>query len=264
MNINDIKKKFKYFTLDHVLPSEIGDILVDNHQAFISKYFDLEQKILIYRYALDDITYLIKILKNEKEPVLVPFVDKNLVPILEGAGLLVRNVFKDYSKYGFDDVKEIEHFDFLDINEAEKASDLTKKAINSSRGFFGQTESWIKGWMLGTIEDIIETGVKNQAIIVKRDQEKLIGLICMGLYAHDKENGPILWVRELVVDKDYQGQKIGQTLLKEALSYGKKLGAKKAFLLVDELNSSAIHIYKKHGFVAKDDDGQIDMIYNES
>ncbi len=262
MDIDEIKKIFKYNTLDYVLKSEIGEVLVNDGHAFISKYFDTQQNILIYRYALDDVKYLIDVLQKEKTTYLIPFVHKEFVAKLEKIGLSIRSMFKGFFKFGFNDFELVNQFDFLDISESEKAALLTQKAINTSRGFFGQTKQWIEGWILGTIDDIKEIGVKNQQIIVKRDKDKIIGLICIGLYGFDKENGPTLWVRELVVDQDYQGQKIGQTLLQEGLGYGKLLNAKKAFLLVDELNNNAIHIYKKYGFCAADEDAQIDMIYD--
>ncbi|MFA7422314.1 MAG: GNAT family N-acetyltransferase [Acholeplasmataceae bacterium] len=262
MNIEKIKSKFKFHTLDYVLESELGEVVVSNDEVFISMYLDEQQDMLILRYALDDITHLVRYLKQESKTILVPFVDESFVSILEKAGLEVRSVFKDYFKYSFDDVDEHVDFDVLDVSEAQRASMITQNARNSSRGFFGQTTEWFKGWLLGTIDDIKDIGVKHQNILAYREEHKIVGVICIGLYGYEKDSGPILWVRELVVDKKYQGKKIGQKLLKQALSYGKLHHAKKAFLHVDELNLNAIHIYKKHGFIAKDDEGQIDMIYN--
>lgn len=262
MDIEKIKEKFKYHSLDYVPESEIGEVVVSNDDVFISQYFDDQQELLIYRYALNDINHLMHYLKKETKTILIPFVHKSFVSTLEQAGLEVRSIFKDYFKYSFDDRDDAVDFDVLDVSEAHIASMITQNAKNTSRGFFGQTTEWFEGWILGEIDDIKETGVKHQNILVYRDNHQIVGIICIGLYGYEVESGPILWVRELVVDHSYQGKQIGQKLLKQALSYGKLHHAKKAFLHVDELNLNAIHIYKKHGFIAKDDDGQIDMIYN--
>ncbi len=263
VELENIKKKFKFNSLAYVLDSEIGEVVVDNEDALITKYFDPQQNLLIYRYALDDVRYLIDYLKQENQNVLVPFVDSRFVDVLENAGLVVRSIFKDYFKHNLEDVENINGFDVLELSEAHRASMITQNARNTSRGFFGQTTQWIKGWMLGTIDDVIDIGVKHQKILVYREQQEIAGIICLGLYGYDKESGPILWIRELVVDQAYQGKKIGQRLLKKGLSYGKLKHARKAFLHVDVLNKNAIHIYEKYGFVSADDIGQIDMIYHE-
>jgi ribosomal protein S18 acetylase RimI-like enzyme len=48
--------------------------------------------------------------------------------------------------------------------------------------------------------------------------------------------------------------------MQQSLSYGKKHGAKRAFLMADDLNEHAIRLYKKIGFKPKEDECQIDMI----
>jgi ribosomal protein S18 acetylase RimI-like enzyme len=114
--------------------------------------------------------------------------------------------------------------------------------------------------MDGTSDDVKDMGLKHQTVLVKKDEHiKIIGLVVVGLYGFDSERGLTVWIRELVVDQNYQGMGIGQNLLSDGLSYGKDHGAKKAFLHVDELNENAIHIYRKFGFCSTED-GQIDMI----
>ena len=260
MNIEDYKNNFKYHGLSYISEQELGDILFDDEDKMISIFFDPEQEMLILRYAVSDKKDLVKVLKNEKRKVLIPFVEPSFVVDLEKIGYKVRSVFKDYFKRDFSDVEDSVQFTKLLEDESLKASKLTQSVINQSRGFFGQSESWFRTWIDGTSEDVKDMGIKHQAVLVKKDsKQNIIGLVVVGLYGYDSESGPTLWIRELVVDKKHQGKGIGQKLLSEGLSYGKVKGAKKSFLHVDELNENAIHIYRKNGFYPNDD-GQIDMI----
>ena len=260
MKLNDYKEKFKYHSLSYISEQELGDIIFDDENKMISLFFDPEQEMLILRYAVNSIDDLIDVLKEEKRKVLIPFVDPSFVSDLKQLGYEIRSVFKDYFKRDFTDVAQSDTYHILDINESSYASKLTQSVMNQSRGFFGQSEIWFRTWMDGTSDDVVDMGLKHQTVLVKKDdQEKIIGLVVVGLYGYDSDNGPTLWIRELVVDKKYQGMGIGQHLLYEGLSYGKLHGAKKAFLHVDELNENAIHIYLKYGFCPSDD-AQIDMI----
>ncbi len=40
VELENIKKKFKFNSLAYVLDSEIGEVVVDNEDALITKYFD--------------------------------------------------------------------------------------------------------------------------------------------------------------------------------------------------------------------------------
>src|SRR5438132_3604743 len=52
----------------------------------------------------------------------------------------------------------------------------------------------------------------------------------------------------VVVHQDYQGQGIGEALLKEAIKTAKENKIKKIWLHVYDYNKQAIKLYKKHGF----------------
>ena len=260
MKIENYVKKFKYHSLSYISEQELGEMLFDDEDKMISLFFDPEQQTLILRYAVNEKKNLLEVLKNEKRKVLIPFVEPSFVAGLEKIGYKIRSVFKDYFKRDFSDVEDSTQFTKLLEDESLNASKLTQSVINQSRGFFGQSEKWFKTWMDGTSEDVKDMGLKHQTVLVEKDnQENIIGLVVVGLYGFDSENGPTVWIRELVVDQNYQGMGIGQKLLCEGLSYGKAKGAKKAFLHVDELNENAIHIYRKYGFLPNDD-SQIDMI----
>ena len=51
----------------------------------------------------------------------------------------------------------------------------------------------------------------------------------------------------IVVNASSQNQGIGRKLLSQALYYGQQKGAKRAFLMADDLNQNALHLYQKMG-----------------
>lgn len=106
-----------------------------------------------------------------------------------------------------------------------------------SRGFTGQTPEWIENYLHHN-----ET-VKNPAILPCRAPEgELAGILCTGTYGHDSKDGAIVWIREVAVKPEHQSKGIGRRLIAQALQYGKRCGASRAFLAVDEDNIGAIHL----------------------
>ena len=151
---------------------------------------------------------------------------------------------------------EVESAIFLKITECKEASEVTMACRGKSRGFTGQTPLWIKAWL--TQED---DSIKNQAILIHRnDSNEIVGIVCVGTYGHESEKGAIAWLREVAVLPEYQNQGIGRKLIKQALYYCKKFGAKRAFLAVDECNNNAIYLYKSFGFKPSEEESQIDMV----
>ena len=71
--------------------------------------------------------------------------------------------------------------------------------------------------------------------------------------------GPIGWIEEFVVSKEWWGCKIGERLLDELL----KLAVEKSLQQVKLTtgNNSAIHLYKKAGFTIKPEDLMIKKYY---
>lgn len=53
---------------------------------------------------------------------------------------------------------------------------------------------------------------------------------------------------KIVINKAYEGQKLGSKLLESSLNELKNLGIKEFYLEVEENNQSAIGLYKKFGF----------------
>jgi GNAT superfamily N-acetyltransferase len=150
---------------------------------------------------------------------------------------------------------------FAGLSDSAEVSRVTKECAGQSRGFTGETPEWAASWIAG---EFAEGSDKTDfAVITARDSGKIAEAVFICVYAHGSRKGPILWVRELAVRPEFQRRGHGGRLLAQALYHGKEHGAVRAFLMADECNEHAIHLYEKLGFVAKKEDGQIDMLLNK-
>ena len=113
----------------------------------------------------------------------------------------------------------------------------------------------MKQWIDGS-SPAVPDYVSDCAVIAEIIDE-MVGIICVGIYGN--EENKTLWVREVAVKPEYQGKWIARKLIGQAFAYGIKHNAKKAFLMADECNENAIHLYKSMGFVRNSEEGQIDM-----
>ncbi|MCL1793956.1 MAG: GNAT family N-acetyltransferase [Oscillospiraceae bacterium] len=148
-------------------------------------------------------------------------------------------------------------FDFLREEDCGIASEISVACRGQSRGFEGEPPEWFADWLRG------EDGMNNSVVLVRRINNRIVGISCTATYAHDSEKGAVVWVRMLAVHPDFQGRGIGKNLLLQTLQYGVEHGAKRAFLHADVENTTAICIYTNAGFTSRGGEGQIDMIWRE-
>jgi ribosomal protein S18 acetylase RimI-like enzyme len=120
----------------------------------------------------------------------------------------------------------------------------------------------MQSWIHNEEPAAAETDTENYAVVIHRENDEIVGLVCTAVYGFDCEEGPVSWIREVAVHPNYQNRGIAGKLILQAMNYGKRFGAVRAFLMADECNEHAIHLYEKLGFVAKKDDNQIDMLLN--
>ncbi len=105
--------------------------------------------------------------------------------------------------------------------------------------------------------------IKNGIVIIAFDAEKPIGMV-RGIPALDSRQATI---KNMYVNKDYRGQKIGESLLENVLGNLENLGILKVLLEVEDTQESAIKMYQKHGFTEsariKQEDRDGEMIIME-
>ena len=106
-------------------------------------------------------------------------------------------------------------YTFLDANECAAASAVTIACRGQSRGFEGETPEWFDSWLRGSEDGQINTGCNNPAVLVQKKDGKVIGVSCTATYAHHSEKGAVVWIRELAVLPEYQGQ--GVVCIKNSL-----------------------------------------------
>ena len=262
---NKIKSKldsFKFTSMEYMDYEDVSgyEIEVENENIIMIYGYNREAKINEYHWATSKVEYLIEYLK-EKKDFLITFIPNEWVPNLEKVGFVICNAWHDYFMNNLDEIKCLGGYDFLTSNRCEEASKVTMMCKNQSRGFTGQTVKWMEEWINNTELSGVGTGTRNNAILIERNSDdQIIGIICVATYAHESEKGPIVWIREVAVNPSYQNKGIGRKLVLQALSYGKKYNATRAFLAADECNLSGIHLYTSIGFIPSDEESQIDML----
>ncbi|BAZ50162.1 acetyltransferase, GNAT family protein [Nostoc sp. NIES-4103] len=86
------------------------------------------------------------------------------------------------------------------------------------------------------------------AILVARDQDKLIGMVNILFTISTVQGGLVAILEDMVVDSNYRGAGIGSALITGAIAFCQNKGISRITLLTDADNYSAIHFYEKHGF----------------
>ncbi|BCN29826.1 GNAT family N-acetyltransferase [Anaeromicropila herbilytica] len=271
MNIETYEKikkeieNYQYTSMLYTDYEEAADceIISWNEELILLYGFDSEKKVMEYHWAANQVDVLVQELEKKREKAIITFVPVEWVEELERIEYHINAVWNDYFNPTLEGILEPEEpFQFLSIEECREASDVTLACRRMSRGFEGESEEWMKKWITGTEAHQIMQENKDAAVLIHKEDNKIVGIVCVSTYAHDSEKGPILWVREIAVHPKYQRQGIAHKLLLQALYYGKVHGANRAFLSADECNEHAIHLYNKVGFQARKEEAQRDMVFD--
>ena len=210
-------------------------------------------------WATSNFESLIKACEAYPQHVVKFIPDAWVEPLLQ-SGFVMYGELREYWINPLTVIDEEIPMDFAVKKDALAISHLTKANRLYSREFLGEEPKFIIDWLT-----INEDGVNFQdnrypAMIVEKKQDEFVGVCFVGLYGFSNPQGPTLWIRKLAVSPKYHGQGYGRKLLKKALIYGVRHGAKRSFLMADDLNKRAIHLYQSLGFVAKMNEAQIDML----
>jgi len=262
LRIKDKAAGFTYNSLEYTDYEDIAgyEIKKETDNIILIRGFHREADCIHYHWAANEAKQVLDSLGKASRG-LIEFIPDEWVDSFEEEGFIVRDVWKDYFLDSLIDIPVIEacelEEEFLKEYESKEASDTTLACKGQSRGFTGQTEEWIKGWLNNTSDE----EPVNKAVLVERKKEnKIAGLVCTGIYGLQSKKGPIAWIREVAVIPEYQNQGIARRLIGKALGYCKTFGATRAFLTADECNTYAIHLYESIGFRPGPEKGQIDMI----
>jgi ribosomal protein S18 acetylase RimI-like enzyme len=235
---------------------EEHEILIIDDRAIIIYGYNTEGKSYEYHWACNNKKDLMKQLQKRNDKEQITFVPKDWVESIKNLGFDVYAIWNDYFADNLEEYANFEEPKYISQNNYSEASKVTLSCRGQSRGFSGQSVEWMKQWIENR-EPAAPDYVTDCVGIAEIEQE-VIGVILIGIYGSG--DGTTLWVREVAVKPEFQRKGIAKKLIGQAFAYGLNHGAKKAFLMADECNDNALHVYRKIGFKAGSDEGQIDMI----
>jgi ribosomal protein S18 acetylase RimI-like enzyme len=83
-------------------------------------------------------------------------------------------------------------------------------------------------------------------VLVAREESRVVGTLTLVVYR--TPSGIHAWIEDVVVDEDFRGRHIGETLCREAVSRARALGADAVDLTSRPSRVAANHLYRKIGF----------------
>lgn len=256
--IKDILQQFCFTSLKYTDYEEIADyeIVINDNKVIIIYGYNPESKRYEYHWACNHKEDLLRHLKKRNDNELITFVPENWVESLKNIGFDIYAIWNDYFAEDLEEYVNCEEPKYIHHDNCKEASEVTRSCGGQSRGFTGQSEEWMKQWIENK-EPASSDDTYDCAIICEIIQE-IVGVICVGIY--ESGDKTVLWIREIAVKPEFQGKGVGRKLIGQAFAYGLKHGAKKAFLMADECNNNALHLYRSMGFKSNPDESQIDMI----
>ena len=211
-------------------------------------------------YACNDFEIFQRNLEAYKE-VLVKFIPVEWHEKLKELGFIDYAIMRDYWLENLSEFNgKHPSVTFGTIKDAKTISDITKENAGASRAFHGDSVGFISSWIDGSNTTLIDLKAKNNQVYVYKTDNQILGIALTCIYANDSPKGPVLCLREIAIKKGYHGQGIGRSIILSALSEGFRYGARRSFLITDDLNANAKYLYESIGFKPKMDEEQIDMI----
>lgn len=242
-------KSFTYSSMNYIEYEDCKNakVLYDRDDLILLQ--DTTEKPHMLYFAANHFESLLTLIADLTGELRLHFVPRKYAVQLEQLGFSEWGEYADYWNNNLADTanhlnNNEDLIEYLSENECEQASIVSQKCRLQSRGFEGETGSWFTEWLS-----------ENKVIVVRKDSV-IVGFCCVAIY----NEGTTLWIREIAVDPQYQGQGFGKQLMEQAVWYGATQGATKGFLAADILNKHAIALYEKYGFHTKSSDRELQMM----
>lgn len=250
--------EFYFTSMKYTDYEEIAEyeILIINDRAIIIYGYNSEGKSYEYHWACNNKEDLLKQLHKGNDIEQITFVPKDWVEAIKNIGFDVYAIWNDYFAENLGDYANFEEPKYISQNNCSEASEVTLSCRGQSRGFTGQSVEWMKQWIEN--REPASPDYASDCVGIAEIEQEVMGVILIGLYGSGDRT--TLWVREVAVKPEFQRKGIATKLIGQAFAYGLNHGARKAFLMADECNDNALQVYRKIGFNACSDEGQIDMI----
>lgn len=257
-----LKMKHSSFTYLDYETAKSYRILKDTSSLILLEGMKQEANIRDIQWAAEKPDAVISAAKRGKSETLVTFVPESWKSKFLDNGFTEFGILREYwmcNLKAFEESKTI--CEPILLAEAEEAAAVSQSCRLQSREFFGETKESIIAWMTGCDPQAVAGGARHESVLACRNGSRMVGIVSVALYGFESKAGPIVWLREVAVLPEHQGEGYGRVLVESALQYGIDHGAVRAFLLADDCNTSAIALYRKVGFVPSEDDVQIDLVY---
>ena len=257
-----MKMKFSSFTYLEYETAKSYRILKNTNTLILLEGIKEEADIRDLQWAAQRPSAVISAAKSGERETLVTFVPESWKETFLQNGFTEFGILREYWIRSLQAVYEPKTLcEPILLAEAEGAAAVSQSCKLQSREFFGETQESIIVWMTGCDPQAVAGGAQHETVLACRNGSRMVGIVSVAIYGFDKPLGPIVWLREVAVLPECQGEGYGRVLVESALQYGVDHGATRAFLLADDCNTGAIALYRKVGFVASEDDVQIDLVY---
>ena len=257
-----VTQTFQHTSFKYLGYEDIKDynLVLETQEIILIYGTDQESKLSEIIYACNDFEIFRKNLETYNE-VLVKFIPKEWHEKLKELGYIDYAILRDYWLDNLSEFnKKHPNVTFATIKDAKSISDITKENAGASRAFHGDSVDFISSWIDGSNTTLIDLKAKNNQVYTYKTDNQILGIALTCIYANYSPKGPVLWLREIAIKKGYHGQGIGRRIILSALSEGLRNGARRSFLITDDLNLNAKYLYESIGFKPKMDEQQIDMI----
>ena len=96
--------------------------------------------------------------------------------------------------------------------------------------------------------NVLVCNVQRGRIFVLRDDEAVLGMVCVQVLVSTACGGDVLLLEDLVVRRDCRNRGFGSALLNHAVDFARHCGYRRITLLTDTDNADAQRFYGRHGF----------------
>lgn len=248
---------FEYLEYEHV--ADYGPV-IETEDLVIVRGMNAGAGMEEIHWAANGPEALIVETRKLEKPALVTFIPEQWKPELERNGFCEYGVLREYRIGALECPEDPKHVCApIENGECAAAAAVTEACRFQSREFCGETPAWMADWIAGEDPDAKAVRACDCAVLACREGGRVAGVACVAIYADESPRGAVLWVRELAVAPEFQGKGYGKSLLLSALAYGCAHGAKRAFLMADDLNANAVALYKKAGFSPNKSEAQHDL-----
>ena len=242
-------RTYKYSSINYIdyKDAKNVEILHDIDNSIL--WLDTTKKRPLLYYATNDFSQVVKALMDIGGKLQLNFVPKEYVTELNAHGFIewgeYQGFFSRHIAQILTDFPCDKPTALAKLDDAKDVMAVVNSCELQSRGFEGHSLSFY--------EEMASHG----KILVFRKNKAIVGVCIVDIY----DSGmPTLHIREIATIPAYQGQGIAKKLLSQAFRWGMEHGASQAFLMADIINTNAISLYEKYGFVPDGDESELQMI----